>query len=102
MSRRRTALIVDVAAGADIALHHALHRQLGVLAPLPAARPLALSNTSSTLARCDGLALAATVEDDVVHRFAAQRGRLLSPSTQRTASITLDLPQPLGPTMPTS
>jgi hypothetical protein len=25
-----------------------------------------------------------------------------SPSTQRTASMTLDLPQPLGPTMPTS
>ena len=24
-----------------------------------------------------------------------------SPSTQRTDSITLDLPQPLGPTMPT-
>src|SRR5262249_45625416 len=26
----------------------------------------------------------------------------VSPSTQRTASITFDLPQPLGPTMPTS
>src|SRR3954447_18770883 len=25
-----------------------------------------------------------------------------SPSTQRTASMTFDLPQPLGPTMPTS
>src|SRR5690606_35778838 len=27
---------------------------------------------------------------------------LLSPSTQRTASMMLDLPQPLGPTTPTS
>ena len=69
-------LIVDVVAGADIALHHALHRQLGVLAPLPGSTAAGVVEHQLHAGACDGLALAATVEDDVVHRFAAQRGRL--------------------------
>src|SRR5512134_1200431 len=67
----------------------------------PPARPRLLSNTSSTLARPTGFLSPAPLKITscmVSPRSAEARD---SPSTQRTASITLDLPQPLGPTMPT-
>src|SRR5690554_3340796 len=61
-------------------------------------RPSALSNTSSILARETGLRLVEPLKITSVmaspRRFFAE----LSPSTQRTASMTFDLPQPLGPT----
>src|SRR3569832_2206894 len=64
-------------------------------------RPSLLSNTSSTKAWPTGLRpvepLKITSAMESPRRFFAE----LSPITQRTASITLDLPQPLGPTMPT-
>src|SRR5882672_8016802 len=68
----------------------------------PAARPSELSNASSTEARASAwrftepLKITSCIESP---RSAAAR---LSPSTQRTASMTLDLPQPFGPTTPTS
>ena len=61
-------------------------------------RPEALSNTSSTehwetaLRALEPLKITSVIESP--RRFLAE----LSPSTQRTASITFDLPQPLGPT----
>ena len=68
----------------------------------PPARPWALSKISSTEARASGarftepLKMTSCIESP---RNAAARD---SPRTQRTASITLDLPQPFGPTTPTS
>src|SRR5712691_3272503 len=68
----------------------------------PAALPRLLSNINSTLARATGLRkleplkITSCIESP---RKAAARD---SPSTQRTASMMLDLPQPFGPTTPTS
>src|SRR5581483_9597440 len=66
----------------------------------PPIAPSELSNTSSTVACPTGLRplepeKITSVSDSPRRRLAA-----LSPITQRIASITLDLPQPLGPTMP--
>src|SRR6185295_6385729 len=68
----------------------------------PPARPCELSKLSSTEARaCGGrlpepLKITSCIESP---RSADARD---SPSTQRTASMTFDFPQPFGPTMPTS
>src|SRR5882724_2711224 len=68
----------------------------------PAARPSELSKLSSTEQRASGarftepLKITSCIESP---RSAEARD---SPSTQRSASITFDLPQPFGPTMPTS
>src|ERR1700743_2288476 len=63
--------------------------------------PSELSKMSSTEAVPTGLRaedpLKITSAMESPRRFLAE----VSPSTQRTASIVLDLPQPLGPTMPT-
>src|SRR5579871_6095177 len=63
--------------------------------------PSELSNTNSTDAVPTGLRaeepLKMTSAIESPRRFLAE----VSPSTQRTASMVLDLPQPLGPTMPT-
>src|SRR5690554_5930638 len=62
-------------------------------------RPELLSNTSSTLAcetglrDCEPLKITSVIASP--RRFFAE----LSPSTQRTASMTFDFPQPLGPTI---
>src|SRR5476651_1271504 len=60
--------------------------------------PSELSNTSSMLAWLTGLRLVEPLKMtsviDSPRRFFAE----LSPITQRTASMMLDLPQPLGPT----
>src|SRR5512143_331467 len=62
--------------------------------------PSLLSNTSSTEAWPTGLRelepLKMTSVIEPPRRFLAE----LSPITQRTASMVLDLPQPLGPTTP--
>ena len=62
----------------------------------------ALSNSSSTLARL--AALRWVVPLKITSCMDSPRNSLarLSPKTQRTASMMLDLPQPLGPTTPTS
>src|SRR5690606_3622724 len=65
----------------------------------PPRLPSLLSNTSSIVAWPTGLRLTEPLKMtsiiDSPRRFLAE----LSPMTQRTASITLDLPQPLGPTI---
>ena len=70
------------------------------LAYSPVTRPSELSNTSSTEAWPTGWRLEEplkmTSSIDSPRRFLADD----SPMTQRTASITFDLPQPLGPTIP--
>ena len=65
-------------------------------------RPALLSNTSSTNALPTGLRefepLKMTSAIESPRRCFAD----VSPITQRTASMMFDLPQPLGPTTPTS
>src|SRR6185369_3195263 len=67
----------------------------------PPARWSALSNTSSTEAREAGLRVLVPLK--ITSCIDSPRSSLArdSPSTQRTASMMLDLPQPLGPTTPT-
>jgi len=55
------------------------------------------SNASSTLQRPAGLRLAEPLKMTSCIDSPRSSAALLSPSTQRTASITLDLPQPFGP-----
>ncbi len=68
----------------------------------PPARWSWLSKTSSTLARLAGLRVVVPLK--ITSCMDSPRSSLArdSPSTQRTASMMLDLPQPLGPTTPTS
>src|SRR5450830_334816 len=68
----------------------------------PPARWSALSNTSSTLARLAGLRVLVPLKMTSCIDSPRNSEALLSPNTQRTASMILDLPQPLGPTTPTS
>src|ERR1700750_1819040 len=65
-------------------------------------RPRELSKTSSTEARLTGFLSVEPLK--ITSCMCSPRSCLAddSPSTQRTASMTLDLPQPLGPTTPTS
>src|SRR5579859_3492916 len=65
-------------------------------------RPSALSKTSSTEARLTGFLSVDPLK--ITSCICSPRSCFAddSPSTQRTASITFDLPQPLGPTTPTS
>ena len=60
-----------------------------------------LLNTSSTLARLAGLRWPEPLKITSCMLSPRSSLALLSPSTQRTASMMLDLPQPLGPTTPT-
>ena len=68
----------------------------------PCRLPSALLNTSSTEARGAGRRVAAPLK--ITSCMLSPRSCLAeaSPNTQRTASITLDLPQPLGPITATS
>src|SRR5690606_24284917 len=59
------------------------------------------SNTSSTAAVPTGLRVLEPLKMTSVMESPRKCLAEASPITQRTASITLDLPQPLGPTMPT-
>jgi hypothetical protein len=61
-----------------------------------------LSNVSSTLARLAGLRLVVPLKITSCMLSPRSSLALLSPRTQRTASMMLDLPQPFGPTTPTS
>src|SRR5664279_3944256 len=65
-------------------------------------RPWLLSKCSSTEARPTGLRAPAPLKMTSCIDSPRSADAFDSPSTQRTASMTLDLPQPLGPTMPTS
>src|SRR5690242_15375241 len=67
----------------------------------PAARPSELSKLSSTEARASGLRLSEPLKITSCIESPRSAEARVSPSTQRTASITLDLPQPFGPTTPT-
>ena len=95
-------LVVDEIAAGAVAREHALDRDLGKLVPLPPARWVHLENTSSTLERLAGLRLVVPLKMTSCMDSPRSSLALLSPSTQRTASMMLDLPQPLGPTTPTS
>ena len=68
----------------------------------PTARPSVLSNTNSTEARPAGLRLPEPLKITSCMDSPRNSEALVSPSTQRTASIIFDLPQPFGPTTPTS
>ena len=68
----------------------------------PAARPWALSKMSSTAARASGLRLPEPLKITSCIESPRSAEARDSPSTQRTASMTFDLPQPFGPTTPTS
>src|SRR5437867_11828521 len=65
-------------------------------------RPALLSKISSTEARPTGLRSPAPLKMTSCIDSPRRAEAFDSPSTQRTASMTFDLPQPLGPTMPTS
>src|SRR5688572_32183121 len=62
--------------------------------------PSLLSNTSSTVAWLTGLRLEEPEKITSVRLSPRRRLAELSPITQRTASMMLDLPQPFGPTTP--
>ena len=66
----------------------------------PAIRPFVLSNINSTLAVPTGFR--PLDPEKMTSAIDSPRSTLAEPSpiTQRTASMILDLPQPLGPTMP--
>ena len=68
--------IVDVVGRVAIARENALDRQLGVAAPLPADPALAIVEVELDRGAADRRAIAGAVEDDVLHRLAAQCGRL--------------------------
>ena len=68
--------IVDVIRRIAVARQHALDRQLGVAAPLAADPALAVVEKQLDRSAPDRRALARAVEDDILHRFAAQRRRL--------------------------
>jgi hypothetical protein len=68
----------------------------------PVARPSELSKKSSTEARASGLRCAEPLKMTSCIESPRSAEARDSPSTQRTASITFDLPQPFGPTTPTS
>src|SRR5262247_3087654 len=68
----------------------------------PPARPSELSNTSSTEARASGWRLAEPLKITSCIESPRSADARDSPSTQRTASMTFDFPQPFGPTTPTS
>src|SRR5436190_24149879 len=68
----------------------------------PPMRPWLLSKWSSTEARPTGWRSPAPLKITSCIDSPRSADAFDSPSTQRTASITFDLPQPFGPTMPTS
>jgi hypothetical protein len=68
----------------------------------PAARPCELSKMSSTEARASGLRFTEPLKITSCIESPRSAEARLSPSTQRTASMTFDFPQPFGPTTPTS
>ena len=65
--------VVDVVRRIAVARQHALDRDLGVLAPLAADAAQAVVEVQLDRRAADRLALAGAVEDDVLHRLAAQR-----------------------------
>ena len=67
--------VIDVVRGIAVAREHPLDRQLGVLAPLAADAALAVVEKELDRRAPDRLAIAGAVEDHVLHRLAAQRGR---------------------------
>src|SRR3990167_6823738 len=68
----------------------------------PAALPRLLSNVSSTLARATGLRNEEPLKITSCMESPRRAEARDSPKTQRTASMMFDLPQPFGPTTPTS
>src|SRR5690606_2584271 len=66
----------------------------------PATSPSELSKISSTVALPTGLRTLEPEKITSVRLSPRRREAELSPITQRTASMMLDLPQPFGPTTP--
>jgi len=69
-------LVVDVVAAGAVAREHAAHRDLGVGAPLARRASLAVVEHHLDRGARGRLAVARTVEDDVLHGLAAQLGGL--------------------------
>src|SRR5207248_9669175 len=67
--------VIDVVAGVAVAREQSLDRQLGVLPPLAADPAFAVVEKELDRRASNRLAIAGAVEDDVLHRFAAQRRR---------------------------
>ena len=65
-------LVVQVIAGANIALHDALDRELGVLAPLPRRATARVVKHQFDAGTRHWLPVPTAVENHVIHRFAAQ------------------------------
>ena len=77
----------------------ALDGNLGELVPLPTgAVVVVIEDAVLRWTRLAGLRLVVPLKMTSLHGLAAQLAGLALPSTQRTASMMLDLPQPLGPT----
>jgi len=69
-------LVVDVVTAGAVARQHALDRDLGELAPLAAGAVIAVVEHQLDRRAAGRLARGGAVEDDVLHRLAAQLGRL--------------------------
>ena len=91
---------IEVIIGNAIARHLALDGNFAVIGILTAGLAVAVSNTSSTVAVPTGLRV--DEPEKITSDISSPRNTRAEPSpiTQRTASMMLDLPQPLGPTMP--
>jgi hypothetical protein len=102
MSRRAHVHVVDVIGRIAVALEHALDRNLRVLRPLASCFAEAVVEDELDAGAVHGFSLSRTVEQHVLHRLAAQVLRGSFAEHPAHASMMFDLPQPLGPTMPTS
>src|SRR6185503_5232750 len=68
--------VIDVVGRVAFARQHPLDRKLAVLSPLAADPPLAVVEEELDRRTADRLAVTRAVEDHILHRFAAQGGRL--------------------------
>jgi hypothetical protein len=94
-------LAVDVIAARAVARQHALDGDLGEAVP-GTAGALGVVERELDAGAAGGLPQVRAVEDTSCIDSPRSSLALLSPRTQRTASMMFDLPQPLGPTTPTS
>lgn len=86
---------VDLVLAAAVAEHDPRDGDLGVL---DGQRTVGVVDGERDLGTAERRAPGGAGEDDVLHLAAAQRLGPCSPMTQLSASTTLDLPEPLGPT----
>jgi hypothetical protein len=94
--------VVDVVLGLAITRQQALDRQLRILRPLPGETAERVVEDQFDRRPRHRLALPEPLKITSCIDSPRNSEAFDSPSTQRTESITLDLPQPFGPTTPTS